>query len=79
MPGASEMRWRADTVELVWHGIRPIGLEEKVRRDLSDAGYTIVEEGNGGSYDKYDAEDAPGVYGFKPNGMGGISITVEAD
>lgn len=43
------------------------------------AGYTVIEEGNGGSYDRYDAEDAPGVYGFEPDGLGGISITVEAD
>ena len=41
------------------------------------AGYSVIEEGAGGSYDAYDGEDAPGIYGFKPDGMGAFSVTVE--
>lgn len=32
-----KQKWKADTVELVWHGIRPVGLDERVRDDLRES------------------------------------------
>jgi hypothetical protein len=44
---------------------------------IRSAGYTIIEEGNGGNYDRYDAEDAPGVFGYEADGVGAFGITIE--
>jgi hypothetical protein len=41
------------------------------------AGFAIIPESEGGSYDTYDAEDAPDIYGYEPDGLGAISITVK--
>ena len=44
------------------------------KRLIRAAGYKIMAVG--GSIDRYDAQDAPGVYGYKPDGLGAIGITV---
>lgn len=47
-------------------------------RIVRENGFTVIEEGDGGSYDSYDASDAPGIYGYEPDGYGAYSITVVA-
>lgn len=41
------------------------------------AGYTTIDEGAGGLYSYYDAEDAPHIYDYAPDGRGAFGITVE--
>lgn len=41
------------------------------------AGYTIIEECDGGNWDHYDAYDAPSIYGYEPDGLGAFCYTVE--
>ncbi len=41
------------------------------------SGYTVIPEPGGGSYDHYDAEDGPNIYGYEADGLGAFSITVE--
>jgi len=40
-------------------------------------GYIIIEEGKGGSYDQYEADDAAGIFGDIAKGRGIICVTVE--
>jgi hypothetical protein len=42
-------------------------------------GYTIRTPVEGGHYDEYSADDAPGIYGYERDGMGAFGITVEPD
>ena len=44
---------------------------------VKSLGYHVLVEGEGGSVDCYDAEDAPGIYGIEPDGRGAISVTYE--
>jgi hypothetical protein len=40
------------------------------------AGYSVIEPATCG---KYDAEDAPGIYGYEEDGMGAFSVIVESE
>jgi|KBSMisStaDraftv2_1062788.scaffolds.fasta_scaffold03160_17 hypothetical protein len=44
---------------------------------VREEGYSIIEEGKGGSYDQYDTDDATGIFGDIAKGRGIICITVE--
>lgn len=53
-----------------------VSTKEEAVAAVIAAGYTVIPEGNGGSIDRYDAEDAPGIYGYEHDGMGAYGITV---
>lgn len=42
------------------------------------ANFVVIAEDDGGCHDHYDADDAPGVYGYEPDGLGAYGITVKA-
>ena len=44
---------------------------------VAAAGYRIIPEGDGGTVETYDADDAPGVVDFDRDGFGAIGVTVE--
>lgn len=48
----------------------------EAKRIVRAAGYRIMT--TGGNIDQYDAQDAPGIYGYAADGFGAISITVHA-
>ena len=48
----------------------------EAKRIIRAAGFRIMTVG--GIIEKYDAQDAPGIYGYTADGFGAISITVHA-
>jgi len=57
----------------------PLGTASTIEEALAlvrDHGWTVIEEGNGGSYDEYGADDAARIFGLR-SGRGVFCITVE--
>jgi hypothetical protein len=53
------------------------GSPEEALRACEAAGFTVIGAGEGGNLDTYDADDAPRVHGFPPDGIGAFGVTVE--
>ena len=43
---------------------------------IQAAGYVVLAEDDCGCHDHYDADDAPRIYGYEPDGLGAYGITV---
>ena len=40
-------------------------------------GYAVIGEAQGGNSDTFSADDGPELFGYAPDGLGAIAITVE--
>ena len=59
------------------HDCGLVATEDEAVKAVRAAGHTVIEEGNGGAYSLYDADDAPRIFLYLPDGHGAIGITVE--
>ena len=50
--------------------------EDEAKALCAEQGYTVIEEPMGNA-DTFTADDAPALFGYVPDGLGAIAITVE--
>ena len=60
------------------HKIGVAGTKEEAVRLCRTEGWEPFLDGEYGSVEQYDADAAPRVYGYEPDGMGAISVTVNS-